>query len=571
MKKALKILSWTVGTVVALLLLAVLVLPLVFDPNQYKPQIIQAVKTHTGRDLKIDGKIGWTVFPRLGISIGRTELGNAPGFGNEPFAHVETITVRIELLPLLSKHVNVDTVVIDGLTVNLAKNAAGRTNWDDLTQTKTAAPAQKPTAEKPAAGEALAGVVINGVDIKHATLNFRDGTENANYGVRDFDLHTGRIASGTPVDLQLSLSLQYDKPVKQAQLALRSAVVLAGNSLELRNFDLKLDDSHLTGSFAITDLQKLALRFDLALDKFDLDRYLPAAAPAGADKTAAAKSAPAQPAPTPAEVPLAALRTLDADGKLRIGSLKAFGIHSSDIAIQIAAHKGVITLGPNSAKLYSGTYNGRTVINASGKTPQLAFEERLENIQLGPFLKDANVFDKFSGAANIALKLTGTGLDANQIKRTLNGTLSATVNNGAIEGIDIGKMENQITEARKGGLQQLVKALPQLTPEKGDQTKFSKLGATATVNNGVVANNDLAIEGPRLHVSGSGKINLVTDTWENYLLRVGDLPLIVSGSLSGVPTIRPDTSAITKDVVEKKKEDVKEKFEQKLKDRLKRR
>ena len=128
MKKALKILSWIVGSIVALLVLAILILPLVFDPNKYKGDIVQAVKVSTGRDLKIDGNIGWTVFPRIGISIGRVELGNAAGFGTDPFARVESATVRVALLPLFTGRVNVDTILIDGLALNLAKNAAGRSN-----------------------------------------------------------------------------------------------------------------------------------------------------------------------------------------------------------------------------------------------------------------------------------------------------------------------------------------------------------------------------------------------------------------------------------------------------------
>src|SRR5438105_157608 len=149
MKKTLKILTWVIGTLVALLVLAVLILPFVFDPNQYKGNIAQAVKDATGRGLKIDGKIGWTGFPRLGITVGRVEFGNERGFGPEPMATVESATVRVALLPLLSKHIDVDTVIVDGLTLNLAKNASGGNNWEGLTQAK-AAPAKEKAPGQPA-------------------------------------------------------------------------------------------------------------------------------------------------------------------------------------------------------------------------------------------------------------------------------------------------------------------------------------------------------------------------------------------------------------------------------------
>lgn len=570
MKKPLKILSWIVGSVVALLVLAVLVLPLVFDPNKYKDHITQAVKSATGRDLKIEGDIGWSVFPRLGISVGKVALSNAAGFGNEPFARVESVTVRVALFPLLTGRVAVDTIGIDGLTLNLAKNAAGRSNWDDLARAGGKPAPQPAPTDKPTPGEALGGIIINGVDVRRATVNFRDAAQNASYSVRDIELHTGKIAGGTPVELQLSLKLQYDQPAKQAQLTLRTQVTLAGNSVELRNFDLKFDDSRLTGSFAITDLQKLALRFDLALDKFDLDRYVPAAAPPSKDKVADAKSAAAQKAAEPVEIPLAALRLIDADGKLRIGSLKSFGIRSSDVSIQISAHKGVITLGPNTAKLYGGNYRGRTVLNVAGKTPQLQFDEKLEKVQLGPFLSDAQLFNYFSGEANLALKLSAAGHDATRIKQSLNGNVSVAVRDGAIDGIDLEKMEKQIKEVKNragGNLAQLAKALPELKPEKNDKTKFTKLGATAAVTNGIVANNDLAIEAPHVRVAGSGKISLPADTFDSYVLRVSDVPLVITGPLTA-PKIRPDWNAITKSAIQEKKEEKKEELKQKGREKL---
>src|SRR3989344_5747859 len=133
MKKTLKIIAFLlIGLVVLVVVLAVS-LTFLFDPNQYKGKIAEVVKDKTGRELKIDGKIGWSFFPWIGIETGRVELGNAPGFGPEPFALIDGAGAKVELLPLLRKELIVDTVFLDGLKLNLAKNAAGKTNWDDLT------------------------------------------------------------------------------------------------------------------------------------------------------------------------------------------------------------------------------------------------------------------------------------------------------------------------------------------------------------------------------------------------------------------------------------------------------
>ena len=71
MKKTLKIVGLAVAVLVGLLIATAVVLPFVFDPNQYKDEIIRLVKEQTGRDLKIEKKIGWADFPRLGVAAGR--------------------------------------------------------------------------------------------------------------------------------------------------------------------------------------------------------------------------------------------------------------------------------------------------------------------------------------------------------------------------------------------------------------------------------------------------------------------------------------------------------------------
>ena len=331
----------------------------------------------------------------------------------------------------------------------------------------------------------------------------------------------------------------------------------------LSDLVLTLDNARITGDLSARTQPAPAYRFNLALDDINIDRYLPAAEKVAKGKPQADKA-------KPVVIPIALLRETHANGELRIGKLKAFGIHSQDITVKIAAKDGRITLGPNAAKLYAGTYNGRTAIDASGKTPQFRFEERLAGVQLGPFLKDAQVFDRFIGAGIVSLSLTAQGLDAEQIKRTLTGSVSVAVKEGAIEGIDLAKTETKIKEIRSqsgGDVKTVLASLPSITPDKGDKTTFTKLQANASVTNGVVNNKDLTIEAPHLRVNGSGTVNLVAETFDNYLLRIGDFPLIVSGRFDS-PKFRPDWNAIYREKAEQKVEEKKEEIRDKLRNRL---
>ncbi len=134
MKGPLKWFGAVVGVIVVLIVSAAILLPLVIDPNDQKPAIVAQVKERTGRDLRIDGDIELSVFPWIGVELGKVALGNAAGFDNPVFASTDRISIRVKLLPLLSKRLEMGTVTVHGLTLNFARDARGRSNWDDLAE-----------------------------------------------------------------------------------------------------------------------------------------------------------------------------------------------------------------------------------------------------------------------------------------------------------------------------------------------------------------------------------------------------------------------------------------------------
>ena len=134
MGKLLKFLFSLLGLLVLLVIVAIVALPMLVDPNDYKDQITSLVQDKTGRTLEIDGDINLSVFPWLGADIGPTRLSNAEGFDAPHMASMEAVEVRVKLVPLLSKKLEVNTVRLKGLTLNLGKDAQGKTNWDDLVE-----------------------------------------------------------------------------------------------------------------------------------------------------------------------------------------------------------------------------------------------------------------------------------------------------------------------------------------------------------------------------------------------------------------------------------------------------
>ncbi len=59
---------------------AIAALVSLIDPNQFKPQLVEQVRKSTGRELVIQGDIGWRFWPSLGLSLEQVALRNPAGF-----------------------------------------------------------------------------------------------------------------------------------------------------------------------------------------------------------------------------------------------------------------------------------------------------------------------------------------------------------------------------------------------------------------------------------------------------------------------------------------------------------
>jgi AsmA protein len=215
MGKLLRLTVYTLGALVLILVVAAILLPLVVDPNDFKDEIAGAVESKTGRTLSMEGDIGLSVFPWLGLDIGSTSLSNAPGFSTQAFAKVDAVQVRVKLMPLLRKELEMDTVVLKGLQVSLETDATGKTNWEDLAgagESEKVAPGKEKEKEPSAAEVTLAGLAIGGVEISDAGVVWDDRQAGARYEVHGLNLRTGAIAPGEEVPIELSLNLDSQEP-----------------------------------------------------------------------------------------------------------------------------------------------------------------------------------------------------------------------------------------------------------------------------------------------------------------------------------------------------------------------
>ena len=211
------------------------------DLNNYKEQIMAAAKENTGRDLVITGDIKNSWMP-LGITLGSTSFGNAPGFGDQPMVSVEEVDVYVELLPLLKKQVHASKIKLHGLKADLQKNAQGVSNWDDLIPEEKSDAAPKEESASPSDVE----IVVNGIEITDAELHWHDAQAGTKVQIAPFNLITGELGDGKETDVKMDLNLKNADPVMDASLVITSKALFdsKAQTLQLNGLDV---DLHSTG------------------------------------------------------------------------------------------------------------------------------------------------------------------------------------------------------------------------------------------------------------------------------------------------------------------------------------
>ncbi|MEO5341265.1 MAG: AsmA family protein [Magnetococcus sp. MYC-9] len=254
MAKLLKFILFLFLSAVLTILLGLGALLALLDPDEHKAQLARLVEERIGRPLTIQGDLSLSFFPWVGVTLGEAELGNAPGFGPQPFARIRAAQVRVKVSSLLQRRVEMDTLAVQGLRLHLEKSAAGVGNWADLLRpserSAVTGPALGVTTVAPPVGAAanplrMDAFTVEGVQIQDAQISWLDGTRQPAREMRFsiIDLTSGPLRQevAVPVAMRLRLERAGSAPA-DLELSLRGEVVadLAGRRLSVRPVRLAL-------------------------------------------------------------------------------------------------------------------------------------------------------------------------------------------------------------------------------------------------------------------------------------------------------------------------------------------
>ena len=219
---------------VVLLLLAALGFALthLLDPNDYKDEIRQLARDKANLELDLKGRIGWSLFPWLGLEIHDATLASA-STPQQPFADLAMLGFSVRVLPLLRREVQMSDIRVDGLSLHLARDEQGRGNWQvighpaprsgNVPAAAPAAGAAAPAPEPAKAGPALK-LDIDSLAASNARIDFHDAASGRHYTAEGLDLRTGAIREGATIPLTLKGLVSSNQPQLHASATLGASL-----------------------------------------------------------------------------------------------------------------------------------------------------------------------------------------------------------------------------------------------------------------------------------------------------------------------------------------------------------
>lgn len=229
-----KKIAFALAALLGILLLLVVYLAVTFNPNDYKPTVIQLVKDKKQRTLDIKGDIRLSFWPKIGADLGEITLSEHQS--DQQFAAIKSAKVALAVLPLLKKEIVVDTVYLDGAQVNVIQHADGSFNFDDLLS-KDEEESQQINFD------------VQGIKVTNTKASFTNEKSGTKYTVDQFNLTTGQVALKKPFDIATDFHLVANQPAVDAKAVIKANVMAdpEGKHFVVKDLDAQLKGALLDG------------------------------------------------------------------------------------------------------------------------------------------------------------------------------------------------------------------------------------------------------------------------------------------------------------------------------------
>ncbi|MGL5178307.1 MAG: AsmA family protein [Aeromonas veronii] len=329
-------------------------------------------------------------------------------------------------------------------------------------------------------------------------------------------------------DVLLTAALEGDalpRPQMKLKLAGFARAELDKQLITLSKLVMSADEALLSGDGTVQLGAVPAISFDLKGEKLDLDKWLAKSVPttpaqvkedkpaAGVANTAANGNKAAtgkSEALSAVEPDLGALKGVDLDGRLQLGSLRLKGLDLGAVDLQVALAKGLLTLKQFSATVAGGQVSVNGVLDARQQPATYKVHKQVAGVNIRPLLQTLAQSDLLEGKGDLDVQVQGRGLSPLALRNGMQGKITLKLSDGALHGINLPEMirEARATLTGKGAEQ----------VKEARKTDFSALTASFQIADGIARSNDIQLFAPALRVKGEGQTALVPESLDFLFL-----------------------------------------------------
>jgi uncharacterized protein involved in outer membrane biogenesis len=175
-----------------------------FPPEKIKAMTLPHIEKAVGRSVSVK-KVGLSFFPVFGLKLSGLEISNTEreGFSKEPFFTLEKFLIKVKVIPLFQKRLEIAAIILQGPTVLVEVDREGTFNYDDLAFMKKE---EKPEEKKPEEEEKPKGPPALPIPMTMEQFKIVKGQ------IKYFDHKAGRYVTFGDVNQRVDFSI--DKELK---------------------------------------------------------------------------------------------------------------------------------------------------------------------------------------------------------------------------------------------------------------------------------------------------------------------------------------------------------------------
>ena len=472
-----------VGGLIALVLLALVFVPMMIDEQAVLGLAQQQIREATGGELTVEGELNLALFPSVIVNLGSTTIDLPPQGpeGTRLLARAEEVNIGLSLLGALSGADEVGDVRLSGTEVTVFDTEGGVANQVVVTELSAQG---LNMADQPITLQGALDLT-NGPDTHPVSVSF-SGTVRI----------PAKLDRVTLEGLDTRITGALTEPV--------SATLSGVANLAPLNADLDLTIQSPGGAID-GDLRYAAnsspqIDLDFRSESLNLDRIQPATTP-----TEGANSAPiaAEPStnPPPMPLPVGPLKDLDLQLKIGAGELVTSGQTITNAQLFLRVANGVSDLEYLRGVLHEGQLDTRLTVDVTEPIAEISLAGGLNGVELDSLLTSLDKANTAAGYVDMDWDINTQGATPQDLQLALDGALKISGRNVAVTSASA---QNLICQA----IAQINRET--LTQPMPPTTEVADMAMTVRFDDGQAKLTILDLSTPGVAIQGTGAASLAT-------------------------------------------------------------